>query len=288
MPARPRAILAAVPKVPFDPDKKTWHPSVLPGQVVLVSTVDGSGQANVAPKNWVTMAAFGGPIVAFGCTGTHRTLRNVEETGEFVINVATEPLVDRVWALVRHHGAERLRRSGFTLVPARQVRPPLVDECPAHLECRLDDVKRYGAEAFVFGRIVAAEIDRDRLAGLAAQQYFRLRPVFFLEGSTYGSIDTAKRVGNRQPSGQQLFVIEIGACAGAPAAAGHTAFLHRLRGAGLLLAAGPHAPDPGGDGPAATYVVGTATAEEAGALAREDPLVRAGASFTLRAWTRSL
>ncbi len=274
-------------KVPFNPDKATWHPSVLPGQVVLVSTVDGSGQANVAPKSWVTMAAFEGPIVAFGCTRAHRTLRNVEETGEFVMNVVSEPMVDRVWALPRHHGAERLRRSGFTLGPARRVRPPLVDECPAHLECQLDDVKWYGAEAFVFGRIVAAEIDPDCLAGSSAQQYLRLRPVFFLEGSTYGSLDAAKRIGRARPGGQRCFVVEVGPGGAGSAAVEHAAFLQRLRGAGLLLAAGTYAPGGDGHSPAAMYVVAAATAEAAATLAREDPLVRAGAAFTLHTWTRT-
>ncbi|MGH3050387.1 MAG: flavin reductase family protein, partial [Gaiellaceae bacterium] len=60
-------------KAAFDLDKHSWHPSVLPGQIVLVSTVDERAAPNVAPKSWVTMAAFAGPIVAFGCTDEHRT-----------------------------------------------------------------------------------------------------------------------------------------------------------------------------------------------------------------------
>ncbi|MDA8286106.1 MAG: flavin reductase family protein [Actinomycetota bacterium] len=183
----------------------------MPGQIVLVSTVDAAGEANVAPKSWVSMAAFGGPIVAFGCTEAHRSLANVAETGEFVVNVVSEPLVERVWELVCSHGAERLSRSGLTLVPAQKLRPPLVEECPAHLECELDDVKRYGAGAFVFGRIVAASIDGECLGKDTAEQYFRLRPVFYLEEGTYASIDTAKRVGGVWPADQPVFMIEVGA-----------------------------------------------------------------------------
>lgn len=272
-------------KVALDPDKETWHPSVLPGQIVLVSTVDAAGQANIAPKSWVSMAAFSGPIIAFGCTEQHRTLRNVEETGEFVVNVVSEPLTDRVWELVRSHGAERLRRSGLTLLPAQWVRPPLVDECPAHLECQLDDVKRFGAEAFVFGRIVAASIEQGCLAGDPVEQYFRLRPVFYLENGTFASIDTAKRVGREWPTEQPLFAIEIGANGDGAPVSEHVAFLRRLRDQGRLLAAGPY--EHGGAGPTGMYLISAATREEAEALVRQDPLVRGGASFALRGWTRT-
>ncbi|HET9014702.1 MAG TPA: hypothetical protein VFN57_03855, partial [Thermomicrobiaceae bacterium] len=55
----------------IDLDKHAWHPSVLPGQVVLVSTVDSDGWPNVAPKSWITMAAFHGPVLAFGCNVAH-------------------------------------------------------------------------------------------------------------------------------------------------------------------------------------------------------------------------
>lgn len=184
-------------KVPFAVEKRDWHPSVLPGQVVLVTTVDHDGNPNVAPKSWITMVAFRGPILAFGCSTDHATFRNAEATGEFVVNLPPDTLADRVWALPRWHGAERIERSGLTLLPAQAVAPPLVAECRAHLECELDDVKRYGEEVVVFGRIVAASIDADCLDGDFEEQYRRLRPFFFLENGTYAALDGARRVVTR-------------------------------------------------------------------------------------------
>lgn len=35
-------------------DKRVWSPSPLPGQIVLVTTLNGDGQSNVAPKNWLS------------------------------------------------------------------------------------------------------------------------------------------------------------------------------------------------------------------------------------------
>jgi flavin reductase (DIM6/NTAB) family NADH-FMN oxidoreductase RutF len=186
-------------KVPMPLDKHDWHPSVLPGQVVLVSTVDEDGAPNVAPKSWITMAAFGGPVLAFGCHVSHATYRNAAATGQFVVNVPPAELAERVWELPQRHGAERLAHAGFTLLPAQKVRPPLVGECRAHLECALDDVKHYDAEVFVFGRVVAASADEEVLDGDVAARYARLRPFFFLEDRVYGPLAGARSVAAQPP-----------------------------------------------------------------------------------------
>jgi flavin reductase (DIM6/NTAB) family NADH-FMN oxidoreductase RutF len=183
-------------KQPFNPDKRTWHPSVLPGHIVIVSTVSEAGQVNLAPKSWITMVALAGPVIVFGCNVEHTTYQNIVATHEFVINVPDESLMERVWALITCHGDERLRQSGFTLQVAQKVKPPIIAECRAHLECEFDDVKLYGHEVAIFGKIVAASIDADCLTGTLFDQYAALRPVFFLEDSTYGVIEAAKRVGS--------------------------------------------------------------------------------------------
>jgi flavin reductase (DIM6/NTAB) family NADH-FMN oxidoreductase RutF len=184
-------------KVALPLDKHSWHPSLLPGQIVLVSSVDADGRPNVAPKSWVTMVAFAGPLVAFGCNVTHTTYRNVSVTGEFVVNVLPAPLAERAWLLSDLHGEQRLRECGLTLVPAQAVRAPLVAECPAHLECVLDDVRRDGEEVFIFGRVVAASIDEECVDASIARQYERLAPTFFLEEGVYAVLGPPQRVARR-------------------------------------------------------------------------------------------
>lgn len=166
-------------------DKHDWHPSPLAGQIVLVSSHDQDGNANVAPKSWVTMVAFAGPIVAFGCNVGHATYRNVLATREFVINIAPTTLADRVWALSDLHGEERRRDSGLTLEPAAAVAAPRVAECTAHLECVLDEIKEWGDEVLIFGRVVAVRTE---------DSYGALDPMFFLENGTYAPLGEPRRV----------------------------------------------------------------------------------------------
>jgi flavin reductase (DIM6/NTAB) family NADH-FMN oxidoreductase RutF/uncharacterized protein YciI len=272
-------------KVAIPADKVDWHPSVLPGPVVLVSTVDARGEPNIAPKSWISMMAFRGPVLAFGCQRSHATARNTEEAGEFVVNFPPEALVERIWAMPASHGTERIRRSGLTLLPASRVAPPLIGECKAHLECKLESITRLGQEVVVFGRIVAACIDEDCVGSSMADQYFRLRPVFFLEEGVYGSIDAAKRVGAAWPMEQSLTCVELYDPPGDQDVDAHVAFLRSLRDSGILLMAGPFE-GPDGSRPSGMVILAVPE-DQAREIAEADPLVRSGARYVIRRWTRT-
>lgn len=272
-------------KVAFSPEKQDWHPSVLPGPIVLVSTVDEQGEPNIAPKSWVSMAAFHGPVLTFGCDRSHATARNTEAVGEFVVNVPPEALVERIWAMPASHGAERIRRSGLSLLPATRVRPPLVEQCKAHLECTLESITHLGEEMVIFGRIVAASIDSDCQTSRLADQYSRLRPLFFLENGVYGSIDTAKRIRAPWPTEQSLTVVELHNPPGNWDVEAHVAYLRSLRDTGVLVMAGPYeGRDP--SRPSGMLLLASSE-EEAHEIAKADPLVRGGATYVVRRWTRT-
>jgi flavin reductase (DIM6/NTAB) family NADH-FMN oxidoreductase RutF/uncharacterized protein YciI len=276
-------------KIAFPVGKADWHPSVLPGPVVLVSTVDAQGEPNIAPKSWISMMAFRGPVLAFGCHRSHATARNAEQAGQFVVNIPSETLVERIWAMPATHGTERIARSGLTLLPARQVTPPLIAECKAHLECQLKAITRLEEEVVIFGRIMAAAIDEDCVGASLADQYFRLRPVFFLEEGIYGSIDTAKRIGASRPADQPLTVVELYAPPGGRDVEAHVAYLRSLRDAGVLLMAGPYDgrdEDPGQPRPSGMVIL-AAPEDKAREIAETDPLVRGGARYALRRWNRT-
>jgi flavin reductase (DIM6/NTAB) family NADH-FMN oxidoreductase RutF/uncharacterized protein YciI len=286
--ARPGPGLPRVAKVAFSVDKADWHPSVLPGPVVLVSTVDAAGEPNIAPKSFVSMMAFGGPVLASGCHRSHATARNAESSGEFVVNFPPEALAERIWAMPGSHGAERIARSGLSLLPAGTVAPLLIAECKAHLECTLESITRLGAEVVIFGKIAAAAIDQDCLGSPLADRYFRLRPFFFLEEGVYGSIDTAKRVGAPWPAEQPLTVVEFYDHPGRPDVGAHVAYLRSLRDAGLLLMAGPYdGPGQKDGGRPSGMVILAVPEDKAREIAAADPLAQAGARYVIRRWTRT-
>jgi flavin reductase (DIM6/NTAB) family NADH-FMN oxidoreductase RutF len=167
--------------------------------VVLVTTVDPAGVPNVAPKSWISMAAFGPPaVVMFGCSLRHRTAQNALSVGEFVINVPGHELLRAAWAVgggSPGEGPERFRRHGLTRRPSTRVRPPRIEECVAHLECELDGTREWSEEVAIFGRIVAVSMDADLLSGDTPERYGRLAPFFFAESGWAAGLGPLEPVG---------------------------------------------------------------------------------------------
>jgi flavin reductase (DIM6/NTAB) family NADH-FMN oxidoreductase RutF/uncharacterized protein YciI len=182
---------APVPRrfVPLPLDKHDWGRSPLPGQIVLVTTVDRDGAVDVAPKSWVSMAAFDPPVIGFGCNTAHLTHDNAAATGEFVINVVPASLAPATWAMLADRGGERLEHARLRLGRASAVAAPVILDCVAHLECQLEQIVTFGhGEVFIFGRVVAVAIDEECLTGDAAVAYRRLDPCFFLQAGLYAGL----------------------------------------------------------------------------------------------------
>lgn len=71
--------------VSYSPDKRTWTRSPLPGQIVLVTTLNPDGISNIAPKSWISMMVFDPPLLALGCNVNHWTAKNILARHEFVV-----------------------------------------------------------------------------------------------------------------------------------------------------------------------------------------------------------
>ena len=84
------------------------------------------------------------PIVGFSSNGRKDSLRNAEETGEFVANLATRTLAEAMnrTSATLPHGVDEMTLAGLTPAPCRIVAPPRVAEAPAALECKLLGINR--------------------------------------------------------------------------------------------------------------------------------------------------
>lgn len=182
-------------KVGLVPDKHAWKPSPLVGQIVLVTTLNADGQSNIAPKSWISMMAFEPSLLALGCNLSHWTAQNILRSREFVVNIPGEELAEVVWSTHTRPHPRPVQSVGLTPIPAQKVRPPLVEECKAHLECVLNHHLTFGKEVIFLGEIVAGSVDKAALE--RRDPYGYLRMVVFLEDSTFGVIEKGRRIGRK-------------------------------------------------------------------------------------------
>lgn len=185
-------------KVGLSLDKRRWKPSPLLGQIVLVTTLNEDGQSNVAPKSWISMMAFEPSLLALGCNLRHWTAQNILRSKSFAVNIPGDDLAEVVWKSSTIPHPRPVESIGLTPVPAQMVKPPLIEECKAHLECQFVQHLTFGDEVVILGQIVACSVDRQALETRDPYEYLRL--LVFLEGGTFGVIERAQRL--RKESGR--------------------------------------------------------------------------------------
>ena len=113
-----------------------------PGPVVLLTTVY-KGRPNVMTLSWQTMVEFEPPLVACVVGEGSYSFAALRATRECVIALPAAALAPQVVRVGNSSGRDldKFEAFGLTPRPARHVRPPLIEECFANLECRVVDTR---------------------------------------------------------------------------------------------------------------------------------------------------
>lgn len=120
--------------LPRDPFKAL----ITPRPIGWVSTVSKDGICNIAPYSFFNAISDRPHYVIFGSGGVKDSVRNIEETGEFVCSLSTYALRGEmnVTSAAVPYGVDEFPLSGLTAVKSHMVTPPRVKESPAAFECR--------------------------------------------------------------------------------------------------------------------------------------------------------
>jgi flavin reductase (DIM6/NTAB) family NADH-FMN oxidoreductase RutF len=162
----------------FDPESmpardfyRVMLSAIVPRPIAWVTTRSANGIDNLAPFSFFNGVTSRPPTISIS-VGSRKwdtvlqpkdTLRNIEETGQFVVHSSTESLADLVNKSSEEfppHVSET-ELLGLALVPSDRVEPRRIRECPVAFECVLDQIVRVGdpPTGLVLGRIVLAHVE---------------------------------------------------------------------------------------------------------------------------------
>ena len=139
--------------------------AVAPRPIAFVSSVSEDGVPNLAPFSYFMAGGANPPSVAFSPTNSRDdqpkdTLRNVRATGEFVVNVVSYAMRDKMnqSSAEYPYGVSEWEPAGFTPVPSVQVKPARVGESLIAMECRVHQIITHGpgplSANYVIGEVV--------------------------------------------------------------------------------------------------------------------------------------
>ena len=134
---------------------------IIPRPIAFVTTLSREGATNLAPFSFFNGVSSDPPVVSIAVAskrdGSKKdTWRNIEETGEYVINVVVPELMDAVIIGAKElpHGVSELDLSGLKTLPSTKVKPPRLEASPINLECTLLRIVEVEETALILGRVV--------------------------------------------------------------------------------------------------------------------------------------
>ena len=183
---------------------------VAPRPIGWITTMSAKGEINLAPYSFFNGITDKPPIVMFSSEGAKDSVAFVEETKEFVCNLATFDLRDQMngTSAPLPRGQSEMLATGLEAAPSRLVKPPRVAASPCALECKwmktvtFDDIDGKTMDRYVvFGQVVGVYID-DKYLENGRLNTAAMRPIARCGYDEYAVIDSMFKM-RRPPGGGQ-------------------------------------------------------------------------------------
>jgi len=178
--------------------------SILPRPIALVSTISKSGELNVAPFSFFTVASARPPILCFspsfklaedGISPVPKdTLVNIRETGDFVVNIVGEETLHEMNQTSFDYSPDvnEFEAAGLTIEQSLKVKSPCVAESLVNYECKLYDILELGSEpmggSLILGEVVQVHLS-DTVYKNGKVDPDILKPIGRLGGLWYSTIN---------------------------------------------------------------------------------------------------
>lgn len=141
--------------------------TTIPRPIAWVVTKARDGALNAAPYSFFNVMGSNPPTLALGIMGDPKrgfkdTAQNILDTGEFVVNLVPERLVQKMnlTSADAPRGVDELAFAGLGTAPSTHVAPPRIAESPVSYECRaLSSVVTGPNQVVVIGRVLAVHVE---------------------------------------------------------------------------------------------------------------------------------
>ncbi|MGC8624379.1 MAG: flavin reductase family protein [Phycisphaerae bacterium] len=174
---------------------------IMPRPIAWITSVDAEAVVNAAPFSYFNMLGAEPPVLAVGIgyrpgtTIPKDTALNIRATGEFVVNLVSEELVEKMneSSVDFPRGVSEMEKVGLTGAACRHIAPPRIAESPVSFECRLVQHSVIGANLIFIGQIVHVWIADD----LVEPETMHIRTALFHPVGRMGSPSTYVRSRDR-------------------------------------------------------------------------------------------
>ena len=160
-----------------------------PMHTVLVSCCGKTEKPNIITLAWAMPTSISPPLVAISIAPRRHSHVLIGQTKEFVVNIPTMHILNETLFCGRTSGKDhdKFKETGLTPLPSIKVKPPIIKECVAHLECKLHSQFATGDHTIFVGEIVEAYVDKE--AFTKRYNLKKARMIFHLGGNYFATLN---------------------------------------------------------------------------------------------------
>ncbi len=161
---------------------------IYPVPAVLVTVADSEGKSNIITIAWTGTICTNPPMAYISVRPERYSYHMLRESGEFVINLATESMARATdYCGVRSgRDVDKWKETGLTHIPANTVKAPLIAESPVAIECQVCEVKELGSHHMFIARVTGVSVDESLLNERGSLELSKAKPIVYSHGGYFG------------------------------------------------------------------------------------------------------
>lgn len=177
---------------------------IFPMPVLLIGTYDKMGNIDVMNAAWGMMLDM--KRVALNLTETHKTVKNIKETGAFTVSIADTYHVkeaDYFGMVSGNNIPDKFLRSGLTATKSEFVNAPIINELPITMECKFIEYQNDDTGCGVIGEIVNTSVDEKVIDENGNIDVDKINAIMY-DTFNHGYFSVGKKVGQAFSDGNKL------------------------------------------------------------------------------------
>ena len=130
----------------------------------MITSIGSLGR-NVMAAEWTMQISYDPLLVAVFIHDGASTLKNIRETKEFGVNVASDqqtPLVNIAGGYSRTEIDKLKIKNTFKFLKSKHIKSPIIADCIVNAECKLVTTKKLGDHIMVVGKVVTMRHDETK------------------------------------------------------------------------------------------------------------------------------
>ncbi|MCG2726151.1 MAG: flavin reductase family protein [Elusimicrobia bacterium] len=127
----------------------------------LLTCGDIAGKSNIITISFCMPVSKEPPLIACAIGKNCYSRELMKNTKEFIVNVPLEEMKSKIYYCGFHSGytVNKFKETGLTPKAARKVKAPIIDECAAHIECKIRKEIETGDKILLIGEAIEAYAD---------------------------------------------------------------------------------------------------------------------------------